>query len=346
MSLHEIGGLRYHVEEIGAGEPLVLLHGFTGSAESWRNVMAVFGERYRAIAIEFPGHGLTDKPQAVEHYRMERVAADMMALLDKIGATPAHWLGYSMGGRLALYMAVHCRQIVRSVVLESASPGLADPAERRARRSSDEALAASIEAEGTEPFVAAWEALPLFASQASLSPAVRSKLREQRLNNSPRGLAGSLRGMGTGVQPSLWGHLGEVDRPVLLLAGELDAKFAAINNRMTGAMPTARFEMIPGAGHAIHLERPEVFIQIVGDFLANVSQVSRQNLPQTKQRDKDQRSNGQLLEPGVEARQVIDAADRQPIAHEKRQSQDVEELPGTGVIQQHVGRRQQDGKDE
>jgi 2-succinyl-6-hydroxy-2,4-cyclohexadiene-1-carboxylate synthase len=346
MSFHEIDGLRYHVEEVGAGDPLVLLHGFTGSAESWRDVITILGQRYRAIAIDLPGHGLTDSLEDVARYRMASVAADLAALLDEIGATPAHWLGYSMGGRLALYMAVYHRQIMRSVVLESASPGLAEPAERCARRTSDEALAARIEAEGIEEFVTAWEALPLFASQANLPPAGRFKLREQRLNNSARGLAGSLRGMSTGVQPSLWGQLGEVDRPVLLLAGELDAKFAAINRRMAGVIPASRLEIVASTGHAIHLEQPEIFKQIVGNFLADVSQISRQNLPQSEQRDKDQRSNGQLFEPGVEARQVVGAANRQPIANEKRHGQNVEELPEAGVTYQHVARSQQEGEDE
>jgi 2-succinyl-6-hydroxy-2,4-cyclohexadiene-1-carboxylate synthase len=315
MSFHEIARLRYHVAESGAGEPLVLLYGFTGSAANWREALDALSDRWRVIAIDLPGHGLTDKPQDIERYRMESVADDLAALLVQLEATPAHWLGYSMGGRLALYAAIAHRQSVRSVILESASPGLADPAERRARRMRDEALAAQIEAEGVAKFVDAWEALPLFATQARLSPEVRGRLRAQRLNNSPGGLAASLRGMGTGAQPSLWNRLGEIDRSALLLAGELDAKFAAIGGRMAAAIPRARLEIVADAGHTIHLERPAIFAQIVGDFLSSVSE-GGQDLSQAEQSDEDQRSEGQLLEPGVEARQVVGAADRQPVANQ------------------------------
>lgn len=267
MRDYEIEGLRYCVVEAGAGEPLVLLHGFTGSAAGWRDCIAEFSKYYRVIAIDLPGHGLTDAPGNVERYRMERVAADLAALLDLLCATPVHWLGYSMGGRLALYIAVHYPDLARSLILESASPGLGDKAERQTRRDQDEALADRIETEGLLAFVTAWEDLPLFATQKRLPSNVRAALRAQRLSNSRRGLAGSLRGMGTGAQPSLWGRLGAIDRPVLLLAGALDDKFVAVNTQMAASIRGAQLQIIPDAGHAVHLERPEVFDAAVLDFL-------------------------------------------------------------------------------
>ena len=132
---------------------------------------------------------------------------------------------------------------------------------RRQRREQDNNLADFIEREGIAAFVARWEALPLWASQAQLAEEVRVQLRRRRLQNNPVGLANSLRGMGTGRQPSLWGHLAVLDVPVLLLAGELDNKFVAINRKMARLLPRATLQIVPGAGHTVHLERPLLFLQ-------------------------------------------------------------------------------------
>ena len=151
--------------------------------------------------------------------------------------------------------------------LEGASPGIEDASERHARRQSDEALAAAIERDGVEAFVSRWEALPLFASQARLPAAVREELRRQRLASDAVGLASSLRGMGAGQQEPLWRRLGEISVPALAIAGGLDEKYSALARRMAAAMPDARAEVVAGAGHAVHLERPEAFATMMRGFL-------------------------------------------------------------------------------
>ena len=254
------------------------------------------------MAIDLPGHGRSDGPLAIDRYRMERVAADLVQVLASVDAQPAHWLGYSMGGRLALYVARYYPAQVRSLILESASPGLTEAAERQARRAQDAALADRIENEGIPAFVAAWERLPLFATQARLPANVLAQQRAQRLGNSARGLAGSLRGMGTGAQPALWAELPAMAGPVLLIAGELDEKFAAINRRMAAAMPAAGLRLVANAGHAVHLEQPAVFQQLVLDFLRQTSEDGGQNLPNAKEDDEQQRRQRHLLEPRVEGR--------------------------------------------
>ena len=289
MSTYEIDGRRYYVSEAGAGEPVVLLHGFTGSAANWRGVMGRLAGHYRVLAIDLIGHGRSDSPDAVERYTMPSVTTDLGTLLARLGVLPAHWLGYSMGGRLALYAAVNQPQWVRSLVLESASPGLRYAAEQAMRRQQDEALAARIEAEGIEAFVQSWEALPLFASQERLLAETKETLRADRLANSTRGLANSLRGMGTGAQPSLWERLGEIDRPALLIAGELDEKFVAINRKMADAIPGAALRVVAGSGHTVHLERPDVFTELVLGFLSEVSDGGGDNLAHAKQNNKGQR---------------------------------------------------------
>jgi 2-succinyl-6-hydroxy-2,4-cyclohexadiene-1-carboxylate synthase len=209
-------------------------------------------------------------PAEPERYDMEQAVADLTALLDRLGISRAAWLGYSMGGRVALQFAEAQPARVAALVLESASPGIADPAERAARVRSDEALADFIEQEGIAAFVDRWERLPLFASQVRLPDATREALYRQRLANDPVGLANSLRGIGQGAQAPIHDRLGEVEAPALLVVGEEDAKFRCLAADMCSAMPAARVETIAGAGHAPHLEQPNAFQEIVLDFLTDL----------------------------------------------------------------------------
>ena len=246
---------------------LVLLHGFTGSASNWAEHSVWFQSAgLRVLTPDLPGHGANLSANS-DDYTIEAAAAQIAGLLERRKTGPVHLLGYSMGGRLALYFALHYPAKVRSLILESASPGLSSAAERAARKASDDALAARIEREGIVAFVAFWESLSLWKSQENLPAAARLSLHEKRLQNDPNGLAESLRQMGTGVQPSLWEQLGELAMPVLLLAGAEDEKFVAIARQMVGAIPRAWPLIVPGAGHTIHLEQPKHFRQEVVGFV-------------------------------------------------------------------------------
>lgn len=262
-----VHGITLHVEQRTSANPaaqtLVLLHGFTGSAASWGTHLDTFAAAgQRVIAFDLLGHGASSAPDDPQRYRMERCQEDIGAALGMLGVGPgeAMLLGYSMGGRLALSLGFSGS--FKALILESASPGLASASEREQRRASDERLAAGIERDGIAAFVASWEQHPLFASQRVLSAEVRS----QRLQNRPAGLANSLRGMGTGIQPSLHERLPMLDLPVLLLAGELDTKFCTIARQMCQAIPRASLEIISGAGHTVHLEQPEQFAKSVLAF--------------------------------------------------------------------------------
>ena len=271
MTHYTINGLSYNVEERGAGDPVVLLHGFTGSTETWHSLMSTIAEKYRAIAIDLPGHGQTEAPAEVERYRMECVGNDLSVLLLHLEAAPAHWLGYSMGGRLALYVACRHPTLARSLILESASPGILDLGEKETRIAQDVALAQRIEADGIARFVDYWQSIPLFDTQKSLPEATRSALKAQKLRNTVAGLANSLGGMGTGVQPVLWGELGDLIMPVLLIAGGKDGKFVGINHRMSAAIPNSELRLVPGAGHAVHLEAAYLYGELVMDFFSRLS---------------------------------------------------------------------------
>ena len=243
--------------------PILLLHGFTGSTAEWADVTPRLAPFRQVIAVDLPGHGQSLADQC----SMENCVSEMLAMMEDRGHAQFDTLGYSLGGRVALHLALAAPERVRSLILESASPGIADPAERAARAAADDALADQIMANGIAWFADYWQAIPLFASQASLPTEARAALRERRLRNSPAGLATSLRGMGTGRQESLWPRLDTITMPTLLMTGELDIKFKAINRQMAVLMPSARHTSLPGAGHTAHLERPEAFAELVVGFL-------------------------------------------------------------------------------
>jgi 2-succinyl-6-hydroxy-2,4-cyclohexadiene-1-carboxylate synthase len=250
------------------GTPLLLLHGFTGSSSTWTDLAADLGRR--TLAVDVIGHGHSDAPVEADRYTMEHCVADLVGVLDSLALPRVDVLGYSMGGRVALHLAVAAPGRVRALILESSSPGLADPADRSARRRADETLADSIEREGMAAFVEAWERLPLLALADHVSAEARRRLREQRLSHAPTGLANSLRGMGAGRQMPLWDRLAEVTCPTLLIVGERDGRYRHIAEQMAALMPTPRSIVVRQAGHTVHLDQPAAFADHVAAFLEAV----------------------------------------------------------------------------
>ena len=213
--------------------------------------------------LDLPGHGSLAGESDAADFTLD-------ATLSRLAAArggPGPVVGYSMGGRVALHFAARVPETVTHLVLESASPGLATPAERADRRAADEALARRIVSEGVAAFVDEWEALPLFASQNGLRAEVREALRRRRLSNDVRSLAASLLAVGTGALPSLWDRLPHIDVPTLIVVGQLDDKFRTIGEKMVEALPRADLVVVAGAGHAVHLERPRAWCEAVTDFL-------------------------------------------------------------------------------
>jgi 2-succinyl-6-hydroxy-2,4-cyclohexadiene-1-carboxylate synthase len=258
MPRYEVApGFSLNVEVSGSGPAIVLLHGFTGSAAGW----GAFGERLRerltTVAVDIAGHGRSDKPQEVDHYRMPRVVADIVTAVRMAGFERCAWLGYSMGGRTALQIAAASPGAVERLMLIGASAGIADAEGRAARVADDERLAQRILDGGVPAFVEYWESIPLFASQRRLPEETRAAIRAGRLGCDPTGLANSLRGMGTGAQQPLHGRLGQLAIPVLAMAGELDTRYTELARELAAAVPCGQSAVVPNAGHAAHIENPE-----------------------------------------------------------------------------------------
>ena len=233
---------------------LVLLHGFTHTGRSWDAVAAALGERYRALAPDIRGHGAASEATPVT---LEAVLSD----IDGLAPGPFAIAGYSMGGRLALHYALARPKRVARLALIGASPGLEDPGERAARLHADERLAREIEGLSVGDFAARWAATPVLSDQPAH---VRARAHADRLRNKPGGLARALRGLGTGALPPVWQRLWELQMPVLMIVGERDDKFREIAHRMHGALPRGRLEIVAGAGHAAHLERPRDVAALIG----------------------------------------------------------------------------------
>ncbi|MDQ6798850.1 MAG: alpha/beta fold hydrolase [Actinomycetota bacterium] len=232
---------------------VVLVHGFTQTLRSWDPVVAGLAAHRAVVRVDLPGHGGSSA------LRMRFTEA--ATVVGETGGA-AVYVGYSLGGRLCLRLALDRPDLVRALVLVSASPGIDDAAQRAARRRDDELLARQLESEGTPDFMERWLQQPMFAG---LHPSAAD--RAARDSNPPDGLAAGLRLLGPGAQEPLWDRLAELDMPVLFVVGEHDTKFGVVADRMAAAVPRPSLARIPGAGHAAHLERPREWTEAVTAFL-------------------------------------------------------------------------------
>jgi 2-succinyl-6-hydroxy-2,4-cyclohexadiene-1-carboxylate synthase len=264
----EIRGLPYSVVAEGLGPArsgtVLFLHGFAGGADDWAWIAEWVREHgYASIAVDLPGHGYTDSPADPERYAPESVVRDLTEILDALGVAAVHVMGYSMGARLALRLALDAPERVRSLILESGTTGIPDSEARSERREKDEVLAREIESRGIEWFVGHWEALPIFATQSVVPAERREAQRARRLLQRPEGLAGALRGLGQGAEPDLTPRLSEVGVPTLILAGELDPSYRAHAERLASGIPDSKQVLVQRAGHNVHLEQPEALSMVL-----------------------------------------------------------------------------------
>ncbi len=253
--------------EGGPGRRLVLLHGFTQGPGSWDQVVAGLDPSYEIVRVTLPGHGPAGSASAATRLPFERAAeAVARAVAEIAGPEPAIWFGYSLGGRMALRVTLDRPDLVEALALLGATAGIEEPEPRAARVEIDERLAAGLERKGVEQFIDGWLAQVLFSRLSRSAAGV-----EERRTGTVEGLASALRLLGAGAQEPVWSRLGEIDVPVLLLAGEHDSKFSAIAFRLAaGIGDSAGLSFVPGAGHAAHLERPQSVATLLSRFLSTL----------------------------------------------------------------------------
>ena len=228
-------------------ESVVLLHGFGATRRAWDGVIAALDrERYRPLALDLPGHG--DASEGAGPVTFAACVAHVLA------RSPERFTlcGYSMGGRVALHVALAAPERVARLVLVASTAGIDSDEERAERRRADHALADELEHGPYEQFIERWRAQPLFAGDP---PAVDRLAREDQRRNRPAALAAVLRGIGTGEMPPLWSRLPELSMPVTVIAGERDAKFHELGERMVAQLPDAQMRVVAG-GHVLPLESP------------------------------------------------------------------------------------------
>lgn len=288
----QVAGMTWTVRVAGRGCPVLFLHGFSGSGLSWAGI-AGLGSRVRAIVPDLPGHGSTGweggagpaggaghvagasgtgdgpsdrRPRA----SVERTADDLAAIVRRLGAERVDVVGYSMGARIALRLAVAHPEAVGRLVLEAPSAGIADPAARAERAVADAGRARFVVSEGIEAFAARWEAEPVLAGEAALPADARARQAAIRRSHAPLGLAASLVYAGQGAMEPLHDRLAALTAPTLVVAGAADLARARAEE-VAAAIPGARLVLVPGAGHAPHLERPDRFHALLLDFLTEAA---------------------------------------------------------------------------
>ncbi len=289
-----VAGMAWTVRVAGRGRPVLFLHGFSGSGLSWAGI-AGLGNRVRAIVPDLPGHGATGweavagpvagpvagtgagaggtgtgPPDRPPRASVERTADDLAAIVRHLGAERVDVVGYSMGARIALRLAIAHPEVVGRLVLEAPSAGIADPGARAARAAADAERARFVVSEGIEAFAARWEAEPVLAGEAALPAPARERQAAIRRSHTPLGLAASLVYAGQGVMEPLHDGLARITAPTLVIAGA-DDPVRARAEEVAATIRDARLVLVPGAGHAPHLEQPDRFHALLFDFLTEAA---------------------------------------------------------------------------
>jgi len=235
---------------------LVLAHGFTQTGRLWGRFAQLVGQGRRVVSVDLPGHGGSAEIEA------DLVAGGAL-LVEAAGPEPLDLLGYSLGARFALHAALGAPHRIARLVLISATAGIeADEARAERRRRDDETATRLAGEPDVDAFVTSWLATPMFAT-------LRDAGGDERRRNTPAGLASSLRLAGAGTQTPLWTRLGELTMPVLVLAGATDPRYQALGARLAAGVDHGAFALVPGAGHAAHLEQPDVTAAIVRSWLTS-----------------------------------------------------------------------------
>ncbi len=263
---------KFHYRFSGnSNQPLILfLHGFMGNCHEFDATILLLSQKFCCLTVDLPGHGKTKVLDSEEYYTIPNTAQGIINLLDELNIAQCFLVGYSMGGRLALYLTLHFPERFPKILLESASPGLASEQQRLERVKSDNQIAQKLARisqnrnKDFTTFLSTWYSQAIFGNTKN-HPQFE-QLIVNRLQNSPNELAKSLRWMGAGNQPSLWEQMKQNQQPILLVVGELDNKFIDINIKMAGICKYCLLKIIPHAAHNTHFENPQAFIENIYNY--------------------------------------------------------------------------------
>ncbi len=260
--------LEFHIESYGMQtQPVLLLfHGFMGSVADWKGIAPLLADRYTVFAFDLPGHGET-RVLKEDCYRMDRCGEEVMSWLDRRATEECSMIGYSMGGRLAFHLAVNYPERFDRVIIESASPGIRDDAERDVRRTSDGLLIEKLRNRPMGDFVDEWYQQPMFSSMKSDSSKYARMIEKRKLND-PAKLALSLEHMGAAAQVPLWDKLHCISARVQLIAGMFDQKYRGMLSDVLRELRHGESVIIENAGHNTHAENPDEFVRHVNKFLS------------------------------------------------------------------------------
>lgn len=249
--------------------PIIFLHGFTGSSEDWLFIFDKLPEKYFPIAVDLIGHGKTDSPEDTTYYTSSSIIKHLDSIFNQLNFKKIILCGYSMGGRAAISYCMHHPYRIIAAILESTTAGIEDISLKKERVCFDLLLAEKIKKDGIENFIDYWMNIPLFESLKEI-PDYES-IKNKKYQNNVIGLANSLMGFSTGLMPSYWDKLNLLEFPTLLITGSSDAKYTEIGKRMLLKLKNAQHKIAPSCGHNVHLEKPDVFIKFVCDFLKSIN---------------------------------------------------------------------------
>ena len=251
-----------------------LLHGFTGSTNDWKEIIPLLSNNFSYVAIDLIGHGKSDAPNELEHYKTPSMIAQLDDIFRHFTKERFILMGYSMGGRAALSYAAQYPDKLSGLILESTSAGIVDEKLRNERILHDEQVIEIIEKKSLEEFFKFWMSQDLFSTLKSIPEEKLSKAKAAKLRNNKIGLINSLGGFGTGVMLPLHDKLDYIKCKTLLITGEMDSKFSNINRELREKIINSRHEIVKDSGHIVHFEKPEEFVKVVNGHLTGVKMVS------------------------------------------------------------------------
>ena len=265
-----VRGISYHFDIHQHNETLpslVLLHGFMGSGQQFHHLIPKLKEFCNPITIDLLGHGKSEGAELHYRFSTKEQVADLSKLISEQFQIPIFIYGYSMGGRLALQLALHRPDLYKGLILESSTFGIEGETERQARQSLDARRSDAITG-NFAGFLEDWIKMPLFNS-GNPDPTLIEKMKVIQQKQNPFWLANSLQGFGTGTMPCVRDRLGEIPIPVQLIVGEKDSKFLHINRQMEKDLRESELAVVKEAGHRVHLDQPNGLIQHLKQFIQN-----------------------------------------------------------------------------